>query len=291
MVPRLNDNLSDFTAMFRLWKHAAACSDPWMVLDFSACNFVRHNGVAFLGGLIRYTEARGTVVLIDWGTIRGPILRNLQQNGFAEMFGGGTPPWRGNSFPYREDRQFADEPIMRYLQENWLGYRGVKVSEALADRIRGVVWEIYANAFEHARSPVGVFTCGQLYPKREQLCLCIADFGEGIPGKVASFRARSRAEPPAESLRWAFQPGNTTAVTPSKSRGMGLDLLRSFVRVNEGQLSIYSGGARAVIGKEGDKFENLAEPFRGTIVDIRLKCDQKFYMLASEVPPSQEPLF
>jgi hypothetical protein len=293
MVPRLNDALGDFVAMFRLWNQATQWTAPSMVLDFSRCNFVRHNGVAFLGGMIRSVERRGVSVEVDWATIHKPILRNLEQNGFAQTFGAETPPWRGNSIPYREDGKIAEEPIMRYLQEQWLGLRGVRVSQALGDAICGRVWEIYANAFEHSGSAVGIFTCGQLYPKREQLCLCVVDFGQGIPAKVANFRRSNRgAWTPSESLKWAFRPGTTTALTTQKSRGMGLDLLKDFVTVNGGQLSVYSGGARAVISKEhGDKFEDTVEAFNGTIVDIRLKCDQRFYMLASELPPSSEPYF
>lgn len=177
---------------------------------------------------------------------------------------------------------------MDYLKEHWLGHKGVNVSARLGNAIRGVVWEIFANAFEHSKSPIGVFTCGQLYPKKEQLCLSVVDFGEGIPSRVSKYRRRPW-DPPSESLRWAFARGNTTERSPSKSRGMGLDLLKSFVSVNDGQLSIYTDGARARIGKDEESFEDMGERFRGTIVDIRLRCDERLYVLTSEL--SEEPFF
>ena len=274
--------------MFRLWNEVQASMDASIVLDFSKCNFIRHNGVAFLGGLIRFAEAHGKTATVDWSTVRLPILRNLQQNGFAGAFGSHQGPWAGNSIPFREDRCENEAAIMEYLKTNWLGHRAVKVSQRLGNAIRGVVWEIFCNAFEHSESPVGVFTCGQLYPKREQLCLSVVDFGTGIPNKVSAFRRRPW-DAPSESLKWAFVPGNTTQRTDKKSRGLGLDLLRNFVSANGGQLSVYSDGAYVQVTKAGAIYKNLSERFRGTIVDIRLKCDESMYILASEL--SEKPFF
>lgn len=289
-VPRLNDTRSDYEAMFRLWSEVQGIRPARVTLDFSRCNFIRHHGVAFLGGLIRFLQSNGSQVEIDWGTIHGAILRNLQQNGFQLAFGGGVQPWRGNSIPFREDMTQARDPIMGYLREHWLGARGVRVSERLGNAIRGVVWEIYANAFEHAKSHIGVFTCGQLYPKRAQLCLSVADFGTGIPSRVAAAYPRFALRP-VEALRWAFRVGNTTASSVARSRGMGLNLLEEFVEKNDGQLIVYSGGARAVFSKHAAQFDEAGAAFRGTIIDIRLKCDDSYYALLSERAPTPGPLF
>ncbi len=62
--------------------------------------------------------------------------------------------------------------------------------------------EIYANAFEHGRTDIGVFSCGQHYPKLGELKLTVIDFGVGIPRNVRDFLKNSNL-PADEALKWA----------------------------------------------------------------------------------------
>jgi hypothetical protein len=79
------------------------------------------------------------------------------------------------------------EILADYLKTKWLGCGWIHVSPSLQDAIVGRVWEIYANAFEHAQSSIGVFSCGQHYPKMKELKLTVVDFGVGIPSNVRLF--------------------------------------------------------------------------------------------------------
>jgi hypothetical protein len=58
------------------------------------------------------------------------------------------------------------------------------MTDAVQDAVLGNVWELYTNAFEHGKSPVGVLSCGQYYPKIRTVRLAIGDFGIGIPDNV-----------------------------------------------------------------------------------------------------------
>jgi hypothetical protein len=122
---------------------------------------------------------------------------------------------------------------MSYLRRDWLARRWVHVSEGLAAAIQGHVWEIYTNSFEHSGSRIGAMSCGQWYPKQRRLGLCIADFGVGIPHKVGTYLKRPRMRN-REALRWALESGNSTSRDVRKSRGLGLNLLKEFIRVNDG---------------------------------------------------------
>ena len=77
--------------------------------------------------------------------------------------------------------------MMDYLKVKWLRQGWVHVVNYCKAAIAGSVWEIYTNAFEHAQSPIGVFSCGQHYPRRKELQLTVADFGVGIPSTVRLF--------------------------------------------------------------------------------------------------------
>jgi len=290
LIPKINDGRADFATLFSIFNQTNGFFDG-VRFDFSQCNFLRPNAVAFLGGLARLIEFRGGKVTFDWRTLRNDaVLTNLCQNGFAGNFGYTRPSRVGNSIPYREDKTRDVSGIMDYLEQNWLGRGWVQVSQALKDAIVGHLWEIYNNAFEHSGSEIGVVTCGQHFPGRqgteETLVLTVIDFGQGIPDKIREFfRQRVDEEQVAmlrgaSCLRWAFQAGNTTKI--GELGGSGLDLLQRFVRLNQGKMEIYSNDGYAIVDRNGEKFENRTPAFEGTVVHITLRCDERLYRLSSE---------
>lgn len=287
MIPTINDGPSDFQTLFGIWSNANNYPDE-VIFDLSACRFLRPNAVAFLGGLARLIQWRSGKVSFDWCTLPsgGPVITNLCQSGFAGTFGHPTSAWTGHSIPYREDLTLNMNAIMDYLTINWIGKGWVHVSDRLRDAIAGRVWEIYNNAFEHSGTHIGVFSCGQHFKKKDDLILTVVDFGQGIPGKIRSF-FRQHAEEElvaqltgASCLKWAFQAGNTTKV--GEPGGAGLDLLKEFVRINQGKLEVYSNEGYAIIDKDGERYENLGNSFEGTIVHITLRCDEKLYRFRDE---------
>jgi hypothetical protein len=280
-IPTVNDEPGDFDRLFSLWEQV---NDECLhvAFDFSGCRFLRQNAVAFIGGLARLIEARDGKAEFRWNTLQQKVSANLAQNGFLVAFGHPSFPWRGNSIPFRED-QFQDKnAVVEYLKTKWLGRGWVHVSERLRGEIIGRVWEIYTNAFEHGRSDIGVFSCGQHYPYLRELALTVVDFGVGIPANVRLHFAndpRAAGLPASKCLEWAFGPGNSTKT--AVSRGVGLDLLKEFVIINNGRLEMFSHEGRVQIGKEF-KTKNKISFFEGTLVNITLKCDESFYHLADE---------
>lgn len=280
-IPTINDAPSDFDRLFHLWSQV---NDDYLEVefDFSLCRFLRQNAVAFLGGLARLVEYRGGIARFNWHTLKDDIHTNLNQNGFLAFFGAGRGPWSGNSIPYQEYPMKDKDGIMAYLKGKWLGQGWMSVSPALRDAIVGQVWEIFENAFEHGSSPLGVFCCGQHYPQLRVLKLCVVDFGVGIPSNVRLFKKREKVSA-AAALRWAFQPGTTTKAN-GMGRGLGLDLLRKFVKVNHGELEIYSHEGYALIRAGQEHYKDRATFFEGTLVNITFRCDESYYHLASESP-------
>lgn len=284
-VPTLNDGQFDFLRMFQIWEmvsqHPAGTR-----FDFSQCRFLRPNAVAFLGGLARLAQNYNVPIVFDWSTVQSAIFANLCQSGFAMSFGHSSPGWNGNSIPFREDRISAANPILDYLTDQWLGRGWVQVSPLLKDAIVGKVWEIYANSFEHSGSAVGVYSCGQYYGAMNQLVLSVVDFGVGIPSKIRSFLhsdPRSQHLLSSACLEWALQSGNTTSIQLGVARGLGLDLLKEFLRVNDGSLEIYSNDGYAIVDRNGERYQDLNSSFSGTAVQIKLNCDETLYHFRGEI--------
>lgn len=286
-IPTLNDNPADFIKLFEIYDQSN-CNFKNVCFDFTGCHFLRPNAVAFLGGLARLIEYKGGWVKFSWDTLRNSaVMTNLCQNGFAGNFDHLSSGWDGNSIPYRENKTLNMNEIMDYLTYNWIGKGWLHVSARLRDAIAGRMWEIYNNAFEHSGTGIGVYSCGQYYRRQNDLVLSVADFGKGIPFNVRAFLSQhvdtnlvSKISG-AACLKWAFQRGNSTCLG-GVARGLGLDLLKEFVRVNQGKLEVYSNDGYAIADKDGERYENCNTSFEGTVVHITLRCDEKLYRFRDE---------
>jgi hypothetical protein len=225
-------------------------------------------------------QHRGGIPRFLVATMQRQVSTNLLQNGFAHAMGADTRPWQGNSIPFREYLQNDKNAIVHSLKHEWLGRGWVNLSHDLANEIAGRMSEIFVNAFDHSETPLGVYSCGQHFPSRRELMLAVADFGVGIPSNVRFHR--SEALDGAETMRWAFTRGHSTKPQSQWPRGMGLDLLKEFVRVNCGRLEIYSHDGYARIDSSGETYENLPVFFEGTLAQIILLCDNSLYSLSNE---------
>jgi anti-sigma regulatory factor (Ser/Thr protein kinase) len=290
-VPKIYVTSESCDALFKLWQviNQLPNHDLDITLKFQKCSFLSHIGVAFLGGLAHHVEHRGGKLKFDWDNLRADIYMNLAQNGFLHRFGSGQTPWEGNSIPYRRDKQQDRDALMDYLLNKWLGRGWVNISPRLQYAISGTVWELYTNAFEHGQSPIGVFTCGQRYPKQKELHLTIVDFGKGIPTNVRSLSQNLTLDS-AQSLEWAFRAGNSS-VQNEVSRGMGLSLLQSFITRNSGTLKVFSNDGYVKIKDNKVKYEKRTINFGGTLINIAFKCDESHYCLASEIQDTHRQWF
>ncbi len=275
-----------YDRLFEIWRQVENAGRS-VIFDFSNCTFLGQSGVAFLGGLARLVERRGADMAFAWDTLRSGIRVNLAQNGFLSAFGQPVDPWEGNSIPYREDLALDKNGLVDYLADRWLGRDWVHMSDGLRYALAARVCEIYVNAFEHSQSRVGVFSCGQHYPKLKSLRLTAVDFGIGIPGNVRAFRGDETIAAKA-AMNWAFRLGTTTR-PGSAGGGVGLDLLKELVRLNGGALSVFSHEGYAVLFSQAERYETRSAYFEGTMVTITLRCDQAHYRLASE--PNSQHLF
>lgn len=293
LVPTLNGDVSDHIDLCRLWSQVQqAPAGESLEFDLISCGFLQQHAVAFLGALFRFARHRGCTVSMPTKHIPSHVWTNLCQNGFGYAHGLHARGWEGNSIAYRED-SVLDNGFMDYLQQGWLGRGWVDVPSDLADAICGQMWEIYQNAFDHSESSVGVTACGQRYPKLGVLKLSVVDFGVGIPQKVSSHLGKKEMAAP-DTMRWAFASGNSTRVNSAAEvptpGGLGLDLLKSFVRKHRGKLEIYSHSGIAWIDYNGEKFTSLdaelpykygGPVFEGTIVTVSLDCSVSSYVLST----------
>ncbi len=279
----IGDAPSDFTKLCQIWEQVQG-HDLDVMLDFSQTNFLRPNAIAFFGGMVRLVQARGGRVKTTGSQISERLRSYLWYSEFLPTFLPQQYPtiqWP-TVVPFREHRELDPLVIRKYLTEKWLKQEWIDASPRLRQVIIEHVSEIYTNAFEHAQSPIGVLSCGQYYPKLKQLALCVVDFGQGVATNVRRFLKNDTMEV-TDVLKWAFSESMSTKMDQGISRGMGLHLLKNFVQMNKGTLQIYSNDGRVLIDEKKEVYEDFSPAFRGTIVQINLQCDGRYYVLPSEV--------
>ena len=292
-VPTIKGELKDFDVLFNLWHQIInqINNSPNVTFTFIKCYLLWPNAIVFLGGLARLIQKYNGHCSFDWSTVKDTVLKNLIKNNFYSSFDDDKQASFGNTIPYREHNSEDKVSIIDYLKNQWLGRGWMNISAALQEAIIGNVWEIYANAFEHGKSPIGVISCGQHFPKKHILKLTVVDFGLGIPVNVNSYRNIFK-EPQIsadESLKWAFQRTNSTRISDNPG-GLGLDLLKQFIILNKGQLEVFSNQGYALIDDKKEEYLNRSSFFEGTLVNITFNCNDSFYCLSSEVD-NDEPQF
>lgn len=138
---------------------------------------------------------------------------------------------------------------------------------------------MYNNAFEHSNSSIGVFSCGQHFPNQKKLVLSLVDFGEGIVSKVHHYLSHTHHSD-EYYLEWAFQEGHTTK---NGLGGLGLTLIKEFIKINKGKLEVYTNNSYGLIDQNGEQYQSTNFSFKGTFFHISLQCDESLYVFANEI--------
>jgi anti-sigma regulatory factor (Ser/Thr protein kinase) len=271
--------------MGRFWQKVDSVpSGTRVIFDFSRCRELHAVGMILIAGAIRVLASRGASSRIDAATISTPVMDSLRRSGCGAHLKVCDPLKEPSLF--RHDLSENSAPVIAFLKDQWLSRAGITMSDLLQKELIGKVWEIYANAFEHGQSQVGVFTCGeQLHDGSMQLV--VGDFGVGIPHNARE--ALKKSVSGSEAMEWAFQPGTTTLTgTQRHPRGLGLTLLKNLVELNDGQLDLYSHTGHSCVTSVEQSFRDVVVPFAATIVNLRIFADGKHYVFISELPDQPE---
>lgn len=161
------------------------------------------------------------------------------------------------------------------------------MSTGLLKKFRESIFEIFSNAVLHSDTEMGIFSCGQFFPRRHRLDFSVADLGVGMRRNILENTGlRLSAE---RAIQWATKGSNTTkrGAVPG---GLGLKLLGKFIDLNGGCLQIVSDAGYWRRENRRTKVAPLNHPFPGTVVTVEINtADTNLYKLASEI--SAEDIF
>lgn len=145
----------------------------------------------------------------------------------------------------------------------------VKMSSELSSLFISKAGEMFNNALEHSHGTV--LGCKYFKNQKNTYCFSCYDTGIGIPNNV--IKANPEITTTLDAFKWAMVDGNSTVVG-GIPRGLGLGLLKSFAKANDGIIRICSGNILYIFGcKDGEKYYVLNNTFKGTLFEMDIVAD------------------
>jgi signal transduction histidine kinase len=275
---------SGFSTLARLAKTTKDISGKEIELSFYKCKHFDANMAAPLAAILnKLTTQRNTIKIK-----RAPweVEKILRKNRFLLDFGySQLEDVNHTTLPFKHIGLSNTQSFATYLAEHMNGKGIPQMTPALEKAFRQSIFEVFENCVGHSQSELGVFVCGQFYPYDGRLDLTISDAGIGIRQNVRRHLQDGKMSS-TDAIKWALKEGHTTK-TGSKPGGMGLKLLKDFIRVNGGKIQIASRQGFYQFSGDKEEFIQLASDLPGTTVNLEINTkDQHTYQLTSETTPT-----
>ena len=288
MRSALENLRSDYRGFEQLTKLSAAgesCFLDKIEIDMQKVNWFDANMCSPFGAVLyRLSRELNTISLTN---IKAEVEGSLARNGFLSNYGreSRTDSY-GTTIEYMRLEPQDDRFFGSYIETHLLDKQIPRMSPDLRKKFVESIFEIFSNAAIHSGTKMGIFSCGQFYPKKQWLRFTITDLGVGIRRNVEEKAGkRLSAE---KAIAWAVAGTNTTKkdLIPG---GLGLKLLREFIRMNKGTIQIASDRGYWEQQQDGQVLEKLFhEAFPGTVVNIGINTsDVSSYCLTSEIRPEE----
>lgn len=280
-LPEIRHNHSGFVALVRLATETNACLFEDIEVDMHATGWLDADMCAAFGAVLyRLGRNLNTVRLTN---VPPRIATILSKNGFLSHYGRERIPDRwGTTIPYqrfdiKDDRYFAG-----YIETELIHRAEMPVmSPGLLKKFRESIFEIFSNAVLHSRTELGIFSCGQFFPKRDRLDFSVADLGVGMRRNIQENAGLDLSSEAA--IEWATQGQNTTK-RGSVPGGLGLKLLSEFIDLNGGCIQILSDAGYWRRAQRKTFTAPLSHAFPGTVVNVEINtADTSSYRLTSEL--------
>ena len=280
-LPEIRHDKAGFEALVCLHGQAKDCFFDDIDVDMSAISWFDADMCAAFGAILyRLSKNLNTVKLTN---VEKNVVSILSKNGFMSSYGREKIPDRwGTTIPYqrfdvKDDRYFAGYIENKFMQRSEIPV----MSPGLQKKFREGIFEIFSNAVLHSQTEMGIFSCGQFFPKRDRLDFSVADLGIGIRRNVKENAGLDFA--PEDAIIWATEGCNTTKRGQIPG-GLGLKLLCQFIDLNEGCIQIVSDAGYWKREKRKTFTARLSQPFPGTVVSVEINtADKQSYALTYEL--------
>lgn len=257
-----------------------------VLIDFSSCMSFDANLVAAFGAILDKLYDEDLQITLNVPD-NAEVFNALSRNGFMAAWGIEAKVEEKENFIIYQRFHSSDSNRFKQYIDEWLirKQKFPKHTDLAGEKIQESIYEIYANATTHGMTDY-VYSCGEYKPDSATLDMTIVDCGRTIPMNVNDFFVKRGHEQvdPCQAMEWAFGSGNTTK---NDAGGLGLALLKDFVKLNQGCLQMVSGNAVLEFKSDGKESYLLDIPFPGTIVNVKFNFNDNkdYYMMSERVNP------
>lgn len=266
-----------FSAFGELYAAAQAYDGESFPVDCSELAFCGGNLAAALATLHVQLLTRHNKRGMNFLNLRPGVQSVLQDSG---LFGTQRQKSRPTMMPLNRFQAGESARFDTYVKRGFTDKGLPKMSRGAEEMFFTGLHELFANFEIHSQSAAGAWACGQVFPSVGRFEFTIVDHGVGIPAKVM---AMGFASTEASAIDWAMTGTNTTRELDVPG-GLGLKLLREFIQLNGGQLTLAShrGFWRETQGRVDKR--QLTQPFPGTAVTLVINInDKQSYRLSTEI--------
>ncbi len=274
-----------FAELVDLAAQAERCFLEQIEIDMAGASWFDADMCAAFGALLyRFGHNLNTVRLLN---IPNLVEQILSKNAFLSSYGRKPIPdtW-GTTIPYQRFETKDERYFASYIERELVQRPEIPaMSPRLLKKFRESIFEIFSNAVIHSETELGIFSCGQFYPKKNLLVFSVADLGIGIPGNVKKKIGSQLL--PERAIACAVDGRFTTKSGPIPG-GLGLKLLSDFIRLNKGAFVIVSDKGYWELRRGQTLTDKFRNAFPGTVVTIEINtADTHSYALRSEISPSE----
>jgi len=278
-IGEVRSDINGYSALAALYNELKDCIFETIEIDFSDCPWFDANMCAPLGAVLATVIDNFNEISIVRTKLS--VRKILMKNRFLESFGyDAIRDTFRTTITYQRFANNEEKAFAEYLASKVHRDEFPRMSTALAERFRVSLLEIFVNASIHAESTVGIFACGQFFPKKHYIDFSVADAGLGIRRKIhkeLGWRLNSD-----QAIEWALQEGHTTR-RGNVPGGLGLKLIREFINLNKGRMQIVSDRGFWECSPAGETLERMELGFPGTVINIEINTsDTASYRLSNE---------
>lgn len=279
-LPQIYHNFTGFDTLAYLHEQTKECFFDDVEIDMREVKWFDADMCAAFGAILYSLGKRlNEVRLIH---IPQKVKTILSKNGFLSHYGVAEIPDRWETtiayqrFNVEDARYFFD-----YIENKFVHRSEIpEMSPELSKKFCESIFEIFVNAVLHSYTKLGIFSCGQFFPKRNRLDFTVADLGIGIRQNIINYTGFKFSS--EDAIIWATKEFNTTKRS-NLPGGLGLKILCDFIDLNDGCIRIVSDAG--YWRRRGSKTvtKPLNYPFPGTVISVEINtADTSVYRLAPE---------
>jgi len=280
-LPAIHSNCEGFERLGHLAMASKNLFADELTVNMSQVNTFDVNMAAPLGAVLaRVADEFNSVRIVS---VPSDLEQTLRENQFLTYYRyDSIDDVSHTTMPFRRFR-LSDEGAFEEYVVRLISSKGIpKMSENVSQRFKRKIFEVYQNAIIHSESAIGVFVCGQVFPRENRLDFTIADGGIGIRDSVRRYFRNDRINS-IRALRWALQPSHTTKRN-NQPGGLGLQFLREFSNLNQGRIRIVSRFVFYEYHCGDEDYRRMPSDFPGTAVTIQINtADTGTYILSNEI--------